>query len=59
MNFEEIVGGKNFVVFPPKIFETRVLFEDEPVIKCTDSVVEAWPRVDHAVVVRVAVNCQS
>ena len=48
---------ENFEIFPPEIFETRVLFENEPVIKCTDLVVEAWQRVDHAVVVRAAVSC--
>ena len=59
MNFENIVGRKNLAIFPPKISKTRVLFKNEPVIKCTDLVVEAWPRVDHAVVVWVAVSCRS
>ena len=57
LNFEKIVGEKFFSIFPPKIFKTRVLLDNRPVIKCIDSVVEAWPRVDHAVVVRTAVTC--
>ena len=59
LNFEKIIGGKNFEIFQPKFPGTRVLLETKPVIKCPYYVVEGWPRVDHAVVVRAAVSCQS
>ena len=59
LNFERIIGGKNFEIFPPKFFWTRGSLETKLVIKCADSVVEAWPRVDQVVVVRPAVSCQS
>jgi hypothetical protein len=59
LNFEKIIGEKNFENFPPKFFETRVLLEIKSIIKCTNSVVEASPRVNHAVVIRTTVSCQS
>ena len=59
LNFEKIIGEKNFIIFPPKFPGTRVLPETKPVIKCTDFVVKEWPRVDHAVVVRAVVSCRS
>ena len=40
LNFEKIVGGKPFSIFPPKISKTRVLLDNGLVIKCTDLVVE-------------------
>ena len=59
LNFKKIIGGKKFEIFLPKFSGTRVLPETKPIIKCTDSVVEEWPRVEHVVVVRAAVSCQS
>ena len=56
LNFEKIIGGKNFENVPPKFAETRVLLEIKSIIKCTNSVVEASPCVNHAVVVRIAVS---
>ena len=57
LNFEKIIGGKNFEIFPPKFPETRVFPETKLVIKCTDYVVKEWPHVDHVVVVRAVVSC--
>ena len=32
LNFEKIIGGKNFEIIPPKFFKTRGSLETKPII---------------------------